>query len=332
MPEPEGAQVFMFTFPREEDLEALVDIVRPLRIQQVIANFPHLRHVLQEAAVYGNKASYYDGPGAIPDDKIDEISSKLWMGKCRWLYYGCVYGDEAFRNAQLNNIKKAFFKIPGAKFFLPEDSPEYSYLRSRVNIYCGRPDLRELEYAPLPLISLPFLYELTLTCRWVNWMPNGAHLFFAPISPVTGKDARAQFKLCKKRCDQYGLDFLSTYVVGMREMHHIASIIYDRGDPDCKRRAHALLRDLVSDAAKVGYGEYRTHLITQDQVMNTYNWNGGALLKFNESIKDALDPNGIMAPGRCGIWPREYRGKGWEMKSVDDSSTGEDGVKSKSSL
>jgi hypothetical protein len=157
MPEPEGAQVFMFTFPREEDLEALVDIIRPLRIQQVIANFPHLRHVLQEAAVYGNKASYYDGPGAIPDDKIDEISSKLWMGKCRWLYYGCVYGDEAFRNAQLNNIKKAFFKIPGAKFFLPEDSPEYSYLRSRVNIYCGRPDLRELEYAPLPLISLPGL-------------------------------------------------------------------------------------------------------------------------------------------------------------------------------
>src|SRR5277367_5685737 len=91
MPEPEGAQVFMFTFPREEDLETLVDIIRPLRIQQVIANFPHLRHVLQEAAVYGNKASYYDGPGAVPDDKIDEISSKLWMGKCRWLYYGCVY-------------------------------------------------------------------------------------------------------------------------------------------------------------------------------------------------------------------------------------------------
>jgi FAD/FMN-containing dehydrogenase len=91
MPEPEGAQVFLFTFPREEDLETLVDIIRPLRIQQVIANFPHLRHVLQEAAVYGNKASYYTGPGAVPDDMIDEISSKLWMGKCRWLYYGCVY-------------------------------------------------------------------------------------------------------------------------------------------------------------------------------------------------------------------------------------------------
>ena len=54
-------------------------------------------------------------------------------------------GNEAFRKAQLDNIKEAFFKIPGAKFFLPEDSPDYSYLRSRVAIYCGKPDLRELE-------------------------------------------------------------------------------------------------------------------------------------------------------------------------------------------
>jgi hypothetical protein len=216
-------------------------------------------------------------------------------------------GNEAIRNAQLDAIKKAFFKIPGTKFFLPEDSPDYSYLRSRVNIYCGKPDLRELE--------------------WVNWMPNGAHLFFAPISPVTGKDARHQFQLCKNRCDQYGLDFLSTYVVGMREMHHIASIIYDRGSADSKRRAHALLRDLVSDAAKVGYGEYRTHLIMQDQVANTYNWGGDALMKFNETLKDALDPNGIMAPGRCGIWPKSYRGKGWEMNSVDDKSTEDETAK-----
>lgn len=61
-------------------------------------------------------------------------------------------------------------------------------------------------------------------------------------------------------------------------MHHIASIIYDRGEPNCKRRAHGLLRDLVADAVKLGYGEYRTPLIMQDQVANTYNWNNNALM------------------------------------------------------
>ena len=33
-------------------------------------------------------------------------------------------------------------------------------------------------------------------------------------------------------------------------------------------------------------------------------WNGGALRKLNETVKDALDPNGILAPGKSGIWPK----------------------------
>jgi hypothetical protein len=72
-----------------------------------------------------------------------------------------------------------------------------------------------------------------------------------------------------------------------------------------------------------GYGEYRTHLAFMDQIAGTYNWNDGALLKFNEKIKDCLDPNGILAPGKSGIWPARYRGRGWEMSSKDESSEGQ---------
>ena len=81
-------------------------------------------------------------------------------------------------------------------------------------------------------------------------------------------------------------------------------------------------RDMIDDAAKLGYGEYRTHLALADQVAGTYNWNGNALMKFNESMKDMLDPNGILAPGRCGIWPKRYRDRGWELKGGEKSSEG----------
>jgi 4-cresol dehydrogenase (hydroxylating) flavoprotein subunit len=40
-----------------------------------------------------------------------------------------------------------------------------------------------------------------------------------------------------------------------------------------------------------------------------YTFNGHALRKLNERVKDALDPQGILAPGKQGIWPRALREK-----------------------
>jgi len=77
------------------------------------------------------------------------------------------------------------------------------------------------------------------------------------------------------------------------------------------------MRELIRDCAKEGYGEYRTHILFADQVAGTYSWNNQALMKLNESIKDALDPNGILAPGRSGVWPKRFRGKGWELGEAD---------------
>lgn len=62
-----------------------------------------------------------------------------------------------------------------------------------------------------------------------------------------------------------------------------------------------LTRALVDEATAEGYGEHRTYLALMDQVMKTFDFNDNALLRFNERIKDALDPNSIMAPGKSGI-------------------------------
>ena len=188
------------------------------------------------------------------------------------------------RNAQLDVIKQAFFQIEGTRFFLPEDSPPNSYLRSRDNIYSGTPDLRELD--------------------WVNWLPNGAHVAFSPVSPVRGEDAKTQFALCQRVCAKYGFDILSTFCIGWREMHHIAMIIFDKGDPQSKKNALASMRELISEAAKMGYGEYRTHLVLQDQVARTYNWNNN-VFHFQMNLiagVDALQRNFEGCLGPCGYY------------------------------
>lgn len=54
--------------------------------------------------------------------------------------------------------------------------------------------------------------------KWIDWIPNGAHLFFSPISKISGKEAMLQYSITKKRVKEAGIDFVGTFTVGMREM------------------------------------------------------------------------------------------------------------------
>ena len=73
------------------------------------------------------------------------------------------------------------------------------------------------------------------------------------------------------------------------------------------RRSVKAIETLIKLGADNGYGEYRTPPIFQDTVMASYSYNNHALLRFAETLKDAIDPNGILAAGRSGIWPKHLR-------------------------
>lgn len=95
----------------------------------------------------------------------------------------------------------------------------------------------------------------------------------------------------------------------LRHMTHINMIHFDRGSQEDKDAANNLFVDLVLAAKDAGYGEYRAHIEHMDLVGQQYDFGGGSLMKLNERIKDTLDPNGILSPGKQGIWPKSYRNK-----------------------
>jgi FAD/FMN-containing dehydrogenase len=55
------------------------------------------------------------------------------------------------------------------------------------------------------------------------------------------------------------------------------------------------------------WGEYRTHTAFMDDCAAAYSFNDRSLRKLHETIKDAVDPNGILSAGRYGIWPKHLR-------------------------
>ncbi|KAL7273524.1 hypothetical protein RUND412_003619 [Rhizina undulata] len=303
-------QSYMITFPRDDDFEQIVEIIRPLALNRILGNVPQLRHVSLEIAVTGKpKKHFYSGSGPIPREVIRQHAKNMILGDFAWVFYGIIYGPEEACRSQLEVIKREFGKVRGSKFILPSEVPKDHYFHARVKICSGEPELRELD--------------------WLNWVPNGGHLFFSPIVPTKGKDARTVHDIVTRLHKKWGFDSFPTWCIAGREMHYIACIVYDRADQEQKARAVAMMRELVQAAAEEGYGEYRTHLLFADQVASTYGWNNQALMRFNETLKDSLDPNGILAPGRAGIWPKRFRGKGWEIMPGDTRTSSVPAVKAK---
>jgi 4-cresol dehydrogenase (hydroxylating) flavoprotein subunit len=100
---------------------------------------------------------------------------------------------------------------------------------------------------------------------------------------------------------------MGAFHAGQRYMNHVVEIMWDGADEQQVRSIRELFGILIEDAAAQGHGEYRTHIAFMDKVAEQFDFNDHALRRLNETIKDAVDPDGILAPGKSGIWPRRMR-------------------------
>ena len=66
MPEPAGYRPYMITFQREEDIEQVVEIVWPLRLNMVIQNAATIRSLVLDAALFKTKSQYTSDRGPYP--------------------------------------------------------------------------------------------------------------------------------------------------------------------------------------------------------------------------------------------------------------------------
>lgn len=181
----------------------------------VLQNVPTLRSILMDAAVANPRSHYLKEDRPFTDAELDQMCKDLDLG--RWNFYGALYGPEPVRDVLWSTIKQAFSVIPGAKFYFPEDRKEpFSVLKTR----------------SLTLQGIPTFDEL----RWVDWLPNGSHLFFSPIAKVSGDDAMLQYSVTLKRCLEAGVDFIGDFVIGMREMRTLSPSNSDLNHTDIREQ------------------------------------------------------------------------------------------------
>jgi len=134
-------------------------------------------------------------------------------------------------------------------------------------------------------------------------------MWFSPIIPRTGEAIFEANRVFNEAAKEFGLPVLafslpSTY--WERAFIFIFAFPVTR-DVETNKKNRAAFKKLVQRAAEHGWGEYRTAPAYQDTIMATYAYNNHSLLRFHETLKDAVDPNGILSAGRYGIWPKHLR-------------------------
>jgi 4-cresol dehydrogenase (hydroxylating) flavoprotein subunit len=288
-PQPEAFLSARVDVDSDADLPRLVDILARLQRTEVLQNHPLIGNVVRHAASIAPRSHWYQGPGAMPDSVVADIRRQLGIGA--WHARFALYGAPAMIAARWAVVREAFAGLPGARLtertYSGQDGA--GLLAQDVDGpdrggQAGFPSLLALE-------SVKFRGD------------NGAHIGFSPVLPANGAEVLAFYRVAKEISAKHGFDFYPGFHCYPRHLVHINMIIFDADDAGQREGAAALFRDLVAAARAHGYSEYRAHTDFMDLVADQFDFNGHALRRFNERIKDALDPRGILSPGKQGIWP-----------------------------
>lgn len=124
MPDPGGYQSYMITFSKDSDLYQAIEIIRPLRLANILQNVPSIRSATLDIAVAAPRSDFSSTGKPLTEEELDAAIKKVDTGIERWNFYGALYGPEPVRKVMWEAIKGAFGTIEGAKFYLPSDLPE----------------------------------------------------------------------------------------------------------------------------------------------------------------------------------------------------------------
>ncbi|MCP8891014.1 FAD-binding oxidoreductase [Sphingomonas faeni] len=310
MPPPENFATGVVTVPKFRDLIPLVDVIGRLEQSKIVQGLWTLSS--PTTGVRGDAAHIVGGVPPQIDPRISAVlndpagadMTKLDVaaqaaGVPFWACEFNLYGPGKLITAQWDCIRDAIgAAVPSAQFTLnairtlPLPAAELAGLFDTGPL--GIPSLRTFSMGPM--IS----YEGEDVV---------GHVFFSPVIPRTGEAAIEAMDVFAAIARKYKLP---SPPLQFPSSIFERAFLFAMGLPVTRSTAvnakvREIVRELVAVAAEHGWGEYRTAPAFYDVVMETYSYNDHALRDFLETIKDAVDPNGIMSVGRYGIRPRQLR-------------------------
>lgn len=289
MPEPEASMSGRIRVQRHDDVIPFVRILASLQYSGIVNCVFSLISPVFAGAMDERKSALLDRPNGGSAGEWDDYAASqgthFWQTELRF------YGPLRVIEAQWAHVKERLSEIEGIEF---EDGDVIRF---------------PLTDDQISRLGDPGAFGVPSLNVFSGQTGTLGHLDASPMVPHSGEAVLEAHKVFMREFRDadvpLGLGYAMSY-------HPRAFIMFQSinlaPDPEQNAKARALYKRLIEVSGERGWGIYRAHAAYMDELMATYSYNDHALMGLNETLKDALDPNGVLAAGRYGIWPRHLRG------------------------
>jgi 4-cresol dehydrogenase (hydroxylating) len=306
MPEPEYFQAYYFRSESHDGLAALIDALRPLRMNGTIRSSSHIANdykVVSALEQYPWKEAGGETPlrGPLMEKLRGDLKIGAWNGS------GALYGTKVQVKEARRLIRRALAGKATRLEFLDDRklslASRFAKVYERISGWNLTRTLAVLKPVYGLMKGIPTDHPLTST-YWRKRTPPPAEmdpdrdgcglLWCSPVAPNEGSHAQRLTAFATDLVLRHGFEpAISLTVLSERTLACIVSITYDREIAGEDARAMACYHELLEGFASKGYYSYRLSVGSMSTLAIP-----GPYSEVLQALKETFDPTGILAPGR----------------------------------
>ncbi len=305
---PEYLEAFGLKAEREEDIVDIVNALRELRLAGTVQSTVHIANDLRALSARSRYPwDAMQGKSPLTSAMREELRKTHGMGA--WNVLGGIYGTRATVHGARTEIRKALRHLGRVHFF------DESMLRRAENLtrFAGRHGLFSRTCELVTLIRPAFDLLKGIPRRehlfGAGWRAKDApadptldplnnrwgFMWLSPILPMSGGHALNLIERVEPIYAAFGFETLLTMTtITARALCSVLTVAYDKEDPEEGQRALQCYDALWKTCMDAGYVPYRCGI----RSMNKLDAGSQHYWDAVRNLKVALDPQGIIAPGR----------------------------------
>jgi FAD/FMN-containing dehydrogenase len=290
---PEKTSIFFFSLSSHDELEEITDLLPKLlgTLGGITGGLKFVNHHQAEAMSSSNLHSH-----------ATSISMPAWI------VTGGLFGDPLLVKAAQKVLKKSLSGKVHHLFFLDvRFFKNYGHLLSHLPLPRAiKASLKTLSLTFDLFLGKPSQAMLPVAYLGSGNFPKGKNgadpakdgagiIWFAPLIPMEGRLIVRYAKLVESTLEKYKLPQMVTFT-SMNERCFDAplAIVFNKNDPESTSSAKACYNELWEESLKLGIMPYRLPIDEHYRVTES----GTPFWNTAKKLKDALDPNNIISPGR----------------------------------